>query len=91
MKTKNLVGIAASIVLFGACVPSVNPYYAEKDIIFDARLVGEWQSKDSSDRQCWKFEKSGDNAYKLVVTDKDQKRGDYREPNYQFKQVPAVY
>ncbi len=76
MKTRNLVGIAASVVLFGACVPSVNPYYTEKDVVFDARLVGEWQSKDSSDREQWTFEKSGDKSYKLVVVEKDGKRGE---------------
>jgi hypothetical protein len=77
MKIKNLVGMAGLIVLAGACVPSVNPFYTEKDVVFDARLVGEWRTtSDPNDIQTWKFEKSGDNAYKLVVAGKDGKHDD---------------
>ncbi len=76
MKTRNLLGILGIIVLAGACVPSVNPFYTEKDVVFDARLVGEWQTKgDTNDIQTWKFDKAADNAYTLLVTEKDHKQG----------------
>ena len=35
MKTRNIITLAAAIVLFGACIPSVNPFYTDKDVVFD--------------------------------------------------------
>ena len=35
MKTRKLIALAAAIVLFGACIPSVNPFYIDKDVVFD--------------------------------------------------------
>ena len=75
MNIKNLIGIAGIIVVAGACVPSVNPFYTEKDIVFEPGLVGEWQKGGTNQLETWKFEKSGENAYNLVVTDKDDKQG----------------
>jgi hypothetical protein len=76
MKTRNLLAIGGIIVMASACVPSINPYYTEKEVVFDARLAGEWQTKDdTSDKETWKFEKSGENGYTVLVTDKDQKQG----------------
>jgi len=77
MKTRNLIALATGVVLLGACIPSVNPFYTEKDVVFDARLVGEWQAKDKeNDLQSWNFEKSGDNSYKVLVTEKNDKQGE---------------
>jgi hypothetical protein len=74
MKMKTCLGIAGLIAVTAACIPSVNPFYTEKDIVFDQRLVGEWQTGDTnSNIQTWKFEKSEDSAYKLVVTEKEGK------------------
>jgi hypothetical protein len=74
MKTRNVLAIGGIIVLASACVPSLNPYYTEKDVVFNAHLVGEWQPKDeSNDKETWKFEKTGEDGYELLVTDKDQK------------------
>ncbi len=85
MKTRNLVAVAGCL-LFGACVPSVNPFYTENDLVFEPRLVGEWQSKDASDRETWKFEKAGDDkAYKLVVTQKDGKHGELAAHLFKIK------
>lgn len=76
MKTRNVIAVAAGLVLCGACIPSVNPFYTEKDVVFDARLVGEWQAKDKeNDLQSWTFEKSGDNSYKVLATEKKDKHG----------------
>ena len=85
MKTKNLVGIGVSMLLFGACIPSVQPFYTEKDVVYDARLVGEWQSKDESDRETWKFEKSDEKGYKLVVVDKGGKKGEMNARLFKLK------
>jgi hypothetical protein len=62
----------ASMVLLAiitGCVPSLNPIYTDKDIIFDAALVGTWGSGDA--REKWIFSKSDGNRYKLQQTDSD--------------------
>jgi hypothetical protein len=59
---------AATAVLAGCVVTSVYPFYTEKDLFFEPALVGDWikQTKDS-DREVWKFEKSGDLAYRFTL------------------------
>jgi hypothetical protein len=87
MKTRNLIAIAIAGVLLSACIPSVNPFYTDKDVVFDGRLLGEWQVKESSDgSQLWKFEKGDDKAYKLTVTEKDSKRGEFNAHLFKLKQ-----
>ncbi len=41
--------LAGALVLFCSCIPSVNPFYTDKDIIFDNRLLGEWLEKNSKE------------------------------------------
>jgi hypothetical protein len=85
---RNFIGIAATIVLVAACVPSVHPFYTEKDVVFDARLLGGWQSKDKpEDQQTWKFEKSGEKAYKLLVTEKENKHGEFDTHLFKLKDL----
>jgi hypothetical protein len=97
MKTSHLIALATVAVLFCSCIPSVNPFYTEKDIVFDPRLLGEWQSKGKSDgtEPIWKFETTGTNAYRLTVTDKQGKQGKFNarlfklEKNCFLDLVPA--
>ena len=90
MKIRNLIVPAAAAVLFCSCIPSVNPFYTDKDVVFDARLLGEWQDKDKKDNpEVWKFEKSGDQAYLLTVTekkDKQDKQGKFDARLFKLKQ-----
>jgi hypothetical protein len=57
---------ALLLAIFAGCVPSWNPLYTEKDLIFDPQLVGIWKGEEG---ETWKFEKSGDKKYKLIYTD----------------------
>jgi len=86
MKKRNLIAVAASALLLSACIPSVNPFYTDKDVVFDARLTGEWREKDSEQPTVWKFEKSDDKAYKVTTTDKDGKRGEFNAHLFKLKQ-----
>jgi hypothetical protein len=56
--------------VIGGCVPSWNPLYTEKDLVFDPQLVGTWKGEEG---ETWKFEKSSDKKYKLVYTDSEGK------------------
>lgn len=86
MKKLNLLLLAGAAVLLSACIPSVNPFYTEKDAVFDPRLLGEWQEKDTKDQpESWEFEKGDDKAYKLTTMDKEGKRGEFAAHLFKLK------
>lgn len=66
-RTALLLALAVSLMLTG-CVPSLNPLYTEKDLVFDPALVGVWAEQDDSP-ETWAFEKTGEKEYKLVYTE----------------------
>jgi hypothetical protein len=87
MKTCNLITLAAATALLCSCIPSVNPFYTDKDVVFDARLLGEWQEKDKSDNpDVWKFESTTNKTYKLTVTEKESKQGRFNAHLFQLTQ-----
>lgn len=87
MKTQKLIPVVIAALLLGGCIPSVNPFYSGKDLVFDEPLLGEWQEKDAAEQpETWKFEKADDNAYTLTTTDKDGKRGRFTAHLFRLKQ-----
>ena len=78
MKKPILLALGA-VALFCACVPSVNPFYTEKNIVTDSRLPGVWQQTGDKDvPEVWKFEATATNAYRLTVSDEKGKTGEFR-------------
>ena len=78
MKARHILALAAVTLLLSSCIPSVHPFYSEKDVVLDARLLGEWQAKgESDDPELWKFEQGEDKCYKLTVREKDGKQGQF--------------
>ena len=66
----------AIATLVAACVPSVNPFYTDKDVVTDPRLPGVWQAVGNNDKpEIWEFENRATNAYHLFVTDDKGKTG----------------
>lgn len=55
---------------FVGCVPSWNPLFTDKDLIFDPKLIGTWKGDHDT---VWIFEKEGDKHYKLSCSDKEGK------------------
>ena len=87
MKTSNLIALAAAAALLCSCIPSVNPFYTDQDVVFNARLLGKWQEKDKSDNpDVWKFECATNKTYKLTVTEKEGKQGRFKAQLFQLKQ-----
>jgi len=87
MKKRNTMVLAAIVVLLSACIPSVNPFYTDRDLVFEAPLVGTWQEKDKTDApQIWKFEQDKVKAYKLTVTEKEGKQGEFEAHLFKLKQ-----
>jgi hypothetical protein len=86
MKKRNIVLIAATVLL-GACIPSLNPFYTQKDVVFEPRLVGTWQEKEKTDEpQLWKFEEDKDKVYKLTVSEKEGKQGEFEAHLFKLKE-----
>lgn len=86
MKTRVLVALVGVAFLLSACIPSVHPFYTDKDVVFDARLLGEWQPKENSDDpELWKFEQGDDKSYRLTVTEKKDKHGKFAARLFKLK------
>ncbi len=80
-------GLAIAAALLSACIPSVNPFYSEKDVVQDLRLIGEWQpQEDSNDTGTWKFEPAEAKAYKLTVNEEDGRQGEFTAHLFKLKQ-----
>jgi hypothetical protein len=62
--------MVAGLALAG-CVPSLNPLYTEKDLVYDEALLGTWaESEDAKDR--WTFEPLRDKVYRVTFTEDDE-------------------
>lgn len=72
---KNRIALLIGLALVG-CVPSWNPFYTDKDLVFDPALVGTWrpvEAKESS-KETWAFTKAGDKLYQLQETDEEGRK-----------------
>jgi hypothetical protein len=78
MKQIRLIALSAGMIWLIACIPSVNPFYTDRDLCFDPRLVGRWEAKGDTDMpENWVFESVADRAYKLTVTQSEGKSGSF--------------
>jgi len=75
MKRYGLLLTWVLTLVVAGCVPSLNPLYTEKDLVFDAALVGVWSEKEDAS-ETWAFEKTGEKEYRLVYT-ADGKTGEF--------------
>lgn len=68
-------------VILGGCIPviSLHPLYTEKDITFDKKLYGTWVDDVNNPEARWEFKSIDEpkNAYKLIFTDEDGKKGTF--------------
>jgi hypothetical protein len=72
---RTLIRLLALVLLltFGGCVvPSLQPFYADKDVAFDPTLLGTWCGGEG--KETWEFTKHGERGYKLLYTDEDGKQ-----------------
>src|SRR5579872_3600605 len=77
---KRFVLLGGFLVLLAGCIPSINTFYTEKDLVFEPKLIGEWQTKKEDDKpERWHFEKIEDEpkTYKLTVTQEKTKHGEF--------------
>jgi len=87
MKARKLLAWAGLALCLPACIPSLNPFYTDKDLVFDPRLVGTWAEKGAEHEPAtWSFEKADGNAYKLAITEKEGKEGEFTAHLFKLKQ-----
>jgi hypothetical protein len=86
MRTALLVVLLGMVVCVSGCiVPSVHPFYTEKDVVFDPALVGSWEEQPGQGEQAagkpppvWTFSKHAEAAaekpvsYDLKITERDR-------------------
>jgi len=66
----------AALVVLTSCLPvySVHPFYSDKDVVFEPKLLGTWFDPSDKDNQGnIVFEQSDTNAYKITLTDPTKK------------------
>jgi hypothetical protein len=86
MKKRNFIALGAAAIFLAACIPSVNPFYQDKDVVFDPHLIGEWQdNSDTNNPEMWAFEQSTNKGYNLTVTDQG-KTGKFSAHLFKLKQ-----
>ena len=65
-KTKWLVVMGIAL-LFAGCIPSVNPLYTEKDLVFNPGLLGVWGEVDAAKTNTWTFRQRDEKSYALTI------------------------
>jgi hypothetical protein len=80
MKTKKLLFYILSVSI-GGCMPvlSLHPLYTEKDVVLNQKLYGTWVTDSNDSKTTWEFKSIDDpkNAYNLIFTDKDGRKGSF--------------
>ena len=69
------LAVCLAVMVAGCVVPSIYPFYTEKEVVFDPALLGTWEktSVDADAREIWTFEKAGEKEYKFTFIDGDRK------------------
>ena len=79
MNFKTLFLAALSGLLLTACIPSVYPFYTEREVVFEKKVIGEWRVvNDDKQPEHWNFAHSRNSHYDLTVTDNEGKTGEFR-------------
>lgn len=62
------------LVVAGCIVPSVYPFYTDKDLEYDPALTGDWQKTGANvdTNEVWSFTKSGEKEYEMLTKESDK-------------------
>src|ERR1051325_14017 len=59
-----------ALALTGCVITSVYPFYTERDLIFESKLLGTWEpAKDSHSKEKWVVNRAGATSYKVLEID----------------------
>ena len=76
MKNIFRFAILGFLLFLTGCVQSLNPLYTDDDLIFDEALLGVWTDAEAT--ESWSFTHSSGKEYKLVYTDENGKKGEFK-------------
>lgn len=84
MKTRIL---SLFVLALAGCVPSWNPFYTEKDVVFDPAFVGVWRpvAARESSKELWSFTKGGDKVFQLQQTDEEGRKASFEARLFKLK------
>ena len=94
MKSLTVIVMAAVALLMGGCYPSsLSPFCAESDVIFDERLLGEWEEKKPDvpgQSERWVLDRSRgeegkENVCRLKIIDTAGKEGVFEARLFKLK------
>lgn len=73
MKSKWTIATLVACLLAG-CVPSLHPWYADKDVTFEEKLLGVWNQEKEDN--LWIFEKGDEQSkgYRLTIVSEDKEK-----------------
>ncbi|MGD2094127.1 MAG: hypothetical protein PVH77_03870 [Phycisphaerales bacterium] len=78
MKIKKLLFYLLAAML-GGCIPvmSLHSLHTEKDVMFDAKLLGTWTENPEKPEATWEFTRMDKpkNAYNLLITENEEEKG----------------
>jgi len=76
MKTRHLLLLG---LLCAGCVPSWNPFYTDKDLVFDPTLVAAWKPTEgpAESPETWAFTRASDRSYQLLHTDEEKRQATF--------------
>src|SRR3989338_5030878 len=68
------LGVLVAVLAVGLAgcypVPSIHPFYNEREVGFEGDLLGLWATEDG--KQILRFEDAGENAYKVAYLAEDK-------------------
>jgi hypothetical protein len=68
MKKRTPFMLLLFALLIASCVQSLHPLYTQKELVFEPKLVGTWESEGGN---LWIFLKSSEKSYDLIYTEKE--------------------
>lgn len=90
MKKIHIFSLIGAAFLFNACIPSLNPFCSDKDLVVDNRLVGKWQEQGEKDNpSVWEFDGADKKIYTLTLTEKKDnkdKKGKFKARLFKLKE-----
>lgn len=83
MKTIRMAASAGLVLMLAGCGPeeSLNPLFTKGDAVFDRALVGSWIGEGDETLDL-KFEKAGDDGYRLTTIERNKNKGKVEEAEY---------
>ena len=69
MSIKRMIVSLGIMAILTGCVPSIYPLYTDKDVVFDAGLVGAWLNTD--EEETWTFARGEDQSYEMTISGED--------------------